>query len=222
MSQNKATCLAPRSSTAFVAVSGITSYCAALLIGQIIAGRLPPSNARTSPLLLPVPPLFLPGRVRVPAYDGINDTNFAASSFPLTPVKLFLKSFIRMASSSTPKPLIPAEDLESFRAHLNKSTRILALLGAGLSASSGLPTFRGAGGYWRTHDATELATPEAFDRDPGLVWQFYSYRRHMALKAKPNPAHYALAELAKKKEGFLTLSQNVDGMSRRALQHHEK
>lgn len=55
-----------------------------------------------------------------------------------------------------------------------------------------------------------MATPEAFSRDPGLVWQFYSYRRHMALAVKPNPAHYALAELARKKN-FLTLSQNVDG-----------
>jgi NAD-dependent SIR2 family protein deacetylase len=64
---------------------------------------------------------------------------------------------------------------------------------------------------WRTHDATSLATPQAFERNPGLVWQFYSYRRHMALKAKPNPAHYALAELARKKENFITLSQNVDG-----------
>jgi NAD-dependent deacetylase sirtuin 5 len=104
-------------------------------------------------------------------------------------------------------------DLESFHAHLQSSKRILALLGAGLSASSGLPTFRGAGGLWRTHDAMDLATPEAFDIDPGLVWQFYSYRRHKALKANPNKAHYALAELAKKRgsEGFACLSQNVDG-----------
>jgi NAD-dependent SIR2 family protein deacetylase len=58
-----------------------------------------------------------------------------------------------------------------------------------------------------------LATPEAFSRNPGLVWQFYSYRRHMALQAKPNPAHFALAELAKRKSGFLTLTQNVDGIS---------
>jgi NAD-dependent deacetylase sirtuin 5 len=115
-----------------------------------------------------------------------------------------------MASTAS-RPVIPQKDLESFQQHLQQSTRILSLLGAGLSASSGLPTFRGAGGLWRTHDATQLATPEAFDRDPGLVWQFYSYRRHMALKAKPNPAHYALAELAKKKDGFITLSQNVDG-----------
>ncbi|KAF2468478.1 NAD-dependent deacetylase sirtuin-5 [Lindgomyces ingoldianus] len=120
-----------------------------------------------------------------------------------------------MASTAT-RPIVPPADLESFQAHLNRSTRILALLGAGLSASSGLPTFRGAGGLWRTHDAVQLATPSAFSRDPGLVWQFYSYRRHMALQAKPNPAHYALAELAKRKEGFMTLSQNVDGLSPRA------
>jgi NAD-dependent deacetylase sirtuin 5 len=116
-----------------------------------------------------------------------------------------------MASSTARTSVVPPEQLQNFQEHLSKSTRILALLGAGLSASSGLPTFRGAGGLWRTHEATQLATPEAFARDPGLVWQFYSYRRHMALKAKPNPAHYALAELARKREGFITLSQNVDG-----------
>ena len=119
-----------------------------------------------------------------------------------------------MSTTSTTKG--PSTDLPSFRAHLARSPRILALLGAGLSAASGLPTFRGAGGLWRSHDATVLATPEAFDAEPGLVWQFYSYRRHMALKAQPNRAHRALAELAKKKPGFQTLSQNVDGLSPRA------
>ncbi|KAL8948032.1 MAG: hypothetical protein Q9222_005748 [Ikaeria aurantiellina] len=111
---------------------------------------------------------------------------------------------------------IPKHDRESFTEHLQKSTRILALCGAGLSAASGLPTFRGAGGMWRNHDATSLATPEAFEDDPGLVWQFYSYRRHMALNAKPNPAHYALAELARKRPEFVTITQNVDGLSPRA------
>ncbi len=104
------------------------------------------------------------------------------------------------------------EKLRTFQVHLASSTRILTLVGAGLSAASGLPTFRGRGGMWRQHEATSLATPEAFGRDPGLVWQFYAYRRRMALQAKPNPAHYALAELAKQKSGFITLSQNVDGM----------
>lgn len=92
----------------------------------------------------------------------------------------------------------------------------MALCGAGLSASSGLPTFRGAGGYWRHHDATQLATQEAFKMDPGLVWLFYSYRRHLSLKAAPNPAHYALAALAKENRNFMCLSQNVDNLSQRA------
>lgn len=106
---------------------------------------------------------------------------------------------------------VPTKDRESFTEHLKKSYRILALCGAGLSASSGLPTFRGAGGIWRNHEATSLATPEAFEADPALVWQFYSYRRHMALNATPNPAHFALAKLARKRSEFVTLTQNVDG-----------
>lgn len=106
---------------------------------------------------------------------------------------------------------IPQADLDAFASHIKASKRVLALIGAGLSAASGLPTFRGAAGLWRSHDAVSLATPEAFSRDPGLVWQFYSYRRHMALQAQPNPAHYALAELAKRNRNFVTLSQNVDG-----------
>ncbi|KAK0936763.1 hypothetical protein LTR29_011626 [Friedmanniomyces endolithicus] len=121
-----------------------------------------------------------------------------------------------MASSTTANVAINTKDLASFHEHLKKSTRVLALLGAGLSASSGLPTFRGAGGLWRTHDATSIATPEAFNADPSLVWQFYSYRRHSALQAQPNPAHFALAELARKMPGFQALSQNVDGLSPRA------
>lgn len=111
---------------------------------------------------------------------------------------------------------MPATDVASFVQHLQSSRRICALLGAGFSAASGLPTFRGAGGLWRTYDATALATPEAFQRDPVLSWQFYSYRRHMALNAKPNRAHFALAELARRNPDFITLSQNVDGLSPRA------
>ncbi|CCX31002.1 Similar to NAD-dependent protein deacylase; acc. no. Q5AI90 [Pyronema omphalodes CBS 100304] len=111
-----------------------------------------------------------------------------------------------------------SSDLDSFHEYLRKSKRILAVCGAGLGASSGLPTFRGAGGMWRQHNAMELATPEAFRNHPGLVWQFYSLRRHYALQAKPNAAHYALAELARRRPNpqFLTLSQNVDGLSNTA------
>lgn len=106
---------------------------------------------------------------------------------------------------------IKQEEFNSFAKHLQQSTNVLALCGAGLSAASGLPTFRGAGGLWRSYDATDLATPDAFFTNPGLVWQFYSYRRHMALLAQPNPAHHALAELARRKSNFITLTQNVDG-----------
>ena len=118
----------------------------------------------------------------------------------------------RFGSTTMSRP-ISQSDLESFSKHLRNSDRILALCGAGLSAASGLPTFRGVGGLWRSHEAQRLATPQAFANDPGLVWQFYSYRRHMALQAQPNPGHFALAELARRKKDFLTLSQNVDGES---------
>ena len=125
-----------------------------------------------------------------------------------------------MASDKIHTPPIAAEDLASFGEYLRGAKRILALCGAGLSAASGLPTFRGAGGLWRNFDATQLASPEAFELTPSLVWQFYGYRRHMALNVEPNPAHYALAELARKKPDFLTISQNVDGLSQRA--HHPR
>ena len=106
---------------------------------------------------------------------------------------------------------VPSTSVSEFSKVLESSSRILALCGAGLSAASGLDTFRGAGGMWRNYQATTLATPGAFKTDPGLVWLFYSMRRHKALQAKPNPGHYALAELARKRPGFITLTQNVDG-----------
>ncbi|CAK7220504.1 hypothetical protein SBRCBS47491_004210 [Sporothrix bragantina] len=100
-----------------------------------------------------------------------------------------------------------------------RSPRILALCGAGLSAASGLATFRGStAALWHTHDPMELATPEAFAADPGLVWRFYAYRRHTALAVKPNAGHYALAALSRSlpTNSFLCLTQNVDGLSPRA------
>lgn len=119
----------------------------------------------------------------------------------------------RTRSGVLPSPVlnIPLDSYTSFVTHLQSSTRIMALLGAGLSAASGIPTFRGPGGFWREHNAMDLATPEAFFKDPGLVWQFYNYRRHMALRAAPNKAHLALAKLAEKRPEFLAISQNIDG-----------
>ncbi|KAH9899071.1 DHS-like NAD/FAD-binding domain-containing protein [Xylariomycetidae sp. FL2044] len=132
----------------------------------------------------------------------------------------FARARAMSSSSAPPRNTVstastaPRTSIAEFRALLSRSTRVLALCGAGLSASSGLPTFRGAGGLWRNHESTSLATPEAFMEDPALVWLFYAWRKHMALKARPNRGHYALAELAKRMEGergFLCLTQNVDG-----------
>ncbi|EPS33779.1 hypothetical protein PDE_08741 [Penicillium oxalicum 114-2] len=125
-------------------------------------------------------------------------------------------------ASSARKAVTPSADIQSFSEYLKGCRRILALLGAGTSAASGIPTFRGTGGLWRQYDATALATPEAFENDPGLVWQFYSHRRHMALRAQPNRAHHALAELARRNKDFVTLSQNADGLSQRAQHPSEQ
>lgn len=113
--------------------------------------------------------------------------------------------------------MAPHNDIETFHNALRSSRRILALCGAGLSAASGLPTFRGSGGLWRNYEATKLATPTAFKTDPGLVWLFYGYRRHCALKVEPNDGHRALAALSRRmKKNFLCVSQNVDNLTQRA------
>ena len=78
---------------------------------------------------------------------------------------------------------------------VSSTDRIFILAGAGLSAESGIPTFRGAGGLWRNYRIEEVASPEAWHRGPRLVWEFYSMRRRVASEAKPNPAHFALAKL---------------------------
>lgn len=94
--------------------------------------------------------------------------------------------------------------------------RILVLTGAGVSAESGIPTFRGKDGYWRNLDPTKLATPEAFARDPQLVWEWYRERRQRIRDARPNAAHDAIAVLAQRTDDFLLVTQNVDDLHRRA------
>lgn len=79
-----------------------------------------------------------------------------------------------------------SSDYDSFNAILNKSNNIVVLTGAGVSAESGIPTFRGAGGLWRTFRAADLATPTAFRANPSLVWEFYHYRREVAFNSQPN------------------------------------
>ena len=94
--------------------------------------------------------------------------------------------------------------------------RILVLTGAGVSAESGISTFRGKDGYWRNLDPTKLATPEAFERDPKLVWEWYRERRQRIRNAQPNAAHEAIAKLAQHAEEFLLVTQNVDNLHTRA------
>jgi NAD-dependent protein deacetylase/lipoamidase len=94
--------------------------------------------------------------------------------------------------------------------------RVLVITGAGISAESGIPTFRGKDGYWRNLDPTKLATPEAFDRDPKLVWEWYRERRQRIRGAQPNAAHRAIVDLAKSARDFLLVTQNVDDLHARA------
>ena len=94
--------------------------------------------------------------------------------------------------------------------------RVLVLTGAGVSAESGIPTFRGKDGYWKNFDPTRLATPEAFARDPQLVWEWYSERRQRIRNARPNAAHEAVARLTQHLGDFLLVTQNVDDLHARA------
>lgn len=94
--------------------------------------------------------------------------------------------------------------------------RVLVITGAGVSAESGIPTFRGKDGYWRNLDPIKLATPEGFARDPDLVWQWYRERRQRIRNARPNAAHEAIAKLAERADEFLLVTQNVDDLHERA------
>jgi NAD-dependent deacetylase len=94
--------------------------------------------------------------------------------------------------------------------------RVLVITGAGVSAESGIPTFRGKDGYWRNLDPAKLATPEAFDHDPKLVWEWYRERRQRIRNAQPNAAHVAIAKLAQQADEFLLVTQNVDDLHKRA------
>lgn len=105
---------------------------------------------------------------------------------------------------------------EKLPARLHHAAHVAVLTGAGISAESGLPTFRGAGGLWRTYRAEELATPQAFARDPKLVWEWYNYRREMVRSHQPNAGHFALAELRERVGKLTLITQCVDGYHQRA------
>ena len=101
--------------------------------------------------------------------------------------------------------------------NLDERTWVLVLTGAGVSAESGVATFRDSNGLWEQHRVEDVASPEGFRRDPLLVWRFYSKRRQAALTCQPNPGHHALAALEQRLgERFLLVTQNVDELHRKA------
>ena len=114
--------------------------------------------------------------------------------------------------------LPPDESLQQAALWLSSSSRITVLTGAGISAESGVPTFRGADGLWEGHRVEEVATPEAFHRDPALVWKFYHLRRAKLWTVQPNPGHEALMriEQLREPEHVTICTQNIDGLHRAA------
>ena len=122
--------------------------------------------------------------------------------------------------TNDPNKQPPSSNMSDFREDFAKAKHIVVLTGAGVSAESGVPTFRGAGGYWRKWQAQELASPEAFEKNPSLVWEFYHHRREVMATKDPNPAHIAIAECEKrlKAQGrkVVVITQNIDELHKRA------
>ena len=106
--------------------------------------------------------------------------------------------------------------LEQLAARMKPDTRITVLTGAGISAASGVPTFRGPEGLWKSFRPESLATADAFRRDPKLVWEWYDWRRQILATKKPNRGHEVLAEWSRRYSGFRLITQNVDGLHERA------
>lgn len=112
--------------------------------------------------------------------------------------------------------MVPGSDLGVVKQHLATARSITVLTGAGISADSGVPTFRGADGLWKNFRAEDLATPEAFEWNPRLVWEWYNWRRELIATKQPNDAHKAIVELERRCRGFWLITQNVDGLHRDA------
>ncbi|XP_028832192.1 NAD-dependent protein deacylase sirtuin-5, mitochondrial-like [Denticeps clupeoides] len=117
-----------------------------------------------------------------------------------------------------------SSEMAAFRKAFSEAKHIAIITGAGVSAESGIPTYRGAAGQWRKWKAQDLATPEAFSRNPSRVWEFYHYRREMTLIREPNAAHHAIAEcearLSRQGRSVVVITQNIDGLHQRATSKH--
>ena len=132
-----------------------------------------------------------------PNFDGLDSNKYSLTS-----------PFTNMCNKIIPTELIQA---------LRTAQRVVVLTGAGTSAESGVPTFRDAQtGLWSRYDPTELATPQAFRRNPRLVWEWYSWRRELVAKAQPNPGHLALVQMQNCVPELTLITQNVDGLHQRA------
>jgi NAD-dependent deacetylase len=109
-----------------------------------------------------------------------------------------------------------SDEIEALKARLEKTRSIVILTGAGISAASGVPTFRGKNGLFQGIKPETLATLEAFLHNPSLVWKWYNWRRKIISQAKPNPAHFALSKLEQKIKQTTIITQNVDGLHKKA------
>lgn len=118
----------------------------------------------------------------------------------------------RGAYAPDPSLGITLDDFASFTEAIKSSKRIFALFGAGLSAPSGIATYRGADRFWRGVDPATFSDPQSFFEDPAQVWWLFTHRMLNAQTAKPNAAHIALAKLAQVRERFFAVNQNIDGM----------
>lgn len=129
-------------------------------------------------------------------------------------------------STDSERDNLPHEQIESLKSLIDSSSRIVAFTGAGVSAESGIPTYRGAGGHWRKYDPNKFASIDYFVKDPTYYWRFFREERHNDIvKADPNPAHYAIAELEKRGKLSTVITQNIEGLhfkagSKRVLELH--
>jgi len=109
---------------------------------------------------------------------------------------------------------------KDIKKRIRNAKHVVVITGAGTSAESGIPTFRGEDGLWENYRAEELATPWAFEKNPELVWRWYDWRRGIIAKAKPNPGHLTIAEMERYYPKFTLITQNVDGLHRKAGNKH--
>jgi NAD-dependent deacetylase len=112
--------------------------------------------------------------------------------------------------------LMKMENILSVAYAISNADYMIAVTGAGISKESNVPTFRGEDGLWRNYDAMDLATPDAFRRNPALVWEWYTWRQRLIAECEPNPAHFTLASWEKRGLLKALITQNVDGLHIRA------